>query len=268
MLKILNKIRFSPKSNRMKKMGDVKNAIKQFKKKENKNLYFLLKNRFSWMNEFISIDDTGLEVGAGAGFSKYFINNQNYKICDIENHEHLDLKMIDAQNTGLDSESFNFVIASNMLHHVAFPLKFLNEMHRILKPGGKLIIQEAYCSIIFQIITIIMKHEGFDFTKNVWSGNDEMADSDDAWAGNIAVPHLIFDDKNKFYKEFHSKFKIKHEKIYECLIFLNSGGVSSKTFYLPLNNFFLKIVDYLDKILVFLFPKVFGLGRQIVLEKI
>ena len=27
----------------MKKMGDVKNAINQFKKGENKNLYFLLK---------------------------------------------------------------------------------------------------------------------------------------------------------------------------------------------------------------------------------
>ena len=268
MLRILNKIRFSSQSNRMKKMGDVKNAISQFKKGDNKNLYFLLKNRFSWMNKFISIDDIGLEVGAGAGFSKNFINNKNFKICDIENHEHLDLKMIDAQNTRLESENLDFVIASNMLHHVAFPLKFLNEMHRILKPGGKLIIQEAYCSIIFQLITIVMKHEGFDFTKNVWSGKEEMADSDDAWAGNIAVPHLIFDDRKRFYEKFQSKFKIKHEKIYECLIFLNSGGVSSKTFYLPLNSFFLKIVNYVDKILVFLFPKIFGMGRQIVLEKV
>ena len=110
------------------------------------------------MNKFISIDDIGLEVGAGAGFSKNFINNKNFKICDIESHDHLDLKMIDAQNTGFDTGNLDFVIASNMLHHVAFPLKFLNEMHRILKPGGKLIIQEAYCSIIFQIITIIMRH--------------------------------------------------------------------------------------------------------------
>ena len=34
MLRILNKIRFSSQSNRMKKMGDVKNAINQFKKGE------------------------------------------------------------------------------------------------------------------------------------------------------------------------------------------------------------------------------------------
>ena len=178
------------------------------------------------------------------------------------------IKKIDAQNTNLDSNSFDFVIASNMLHHVAFPLKFLDEMNRILRPGGRLIIQEAYCSIIFQIITIIMKHEGFDFTKNIWSRKESMTNSEDAWAGNIAIPHLIFDDKKKFSEEFKTKFIIKHEKIYECFIFLNSGGVSSKTFYIPLNTFFLKILKYIDKILIFFLPKIFGMGRQIVLEKI
>ena len=268
MLKIIDKIRFSPNSNRMKKMGDVKNAIAQFQNNKNKNLYFLLKNRFSWMNNFISPDDLGLEVGAGAGFSKNFIANKNFKICDIEQHEHLDLKKIDAQNTGLPNESFNFVIASNMLHHVAYPVKFLNEIYRILKPGGKLIIQEAYCSITFQIITMLMKHEGFDFTKNIWSENEPMSNEKDAWAGNIAVPHLIFDDEEKFKNEFGTKFVIKHQKVYECLLFLNSGGVSSKTFYIPMNNFFLKILDFFDKFIIFLFPKIFGMGRQIVLEKI
>jgi SAM-dependent methyltransferase len=268
MLKIINKIRFTPSSNRMKKMGDVTNAINQFKINKNTNLNFLLKKRFSWMNKFINLDDNGLEVGAGAGFSKHFIKNNNFKICDIENHEHLDLKGIDAQKTNLPDKSYNFVIASNMLHHVAFPIRFLNEMHRILKPGGKLIIQEAYCSVIFQIITILMRHEGFDFTKNIWSENEAMSNNSDAWSGNIAVPHLIFDDKNSFKNKFGSKFLIEHEKIYECLIFLNSGGVSSKTFYIPLNIFFLNIVSYIDKILVYLFPKIFGMGRQIVLKKI
>ena len=32
---------------------------------------------------------------------------------------------------------------------------------------GKLIIFESYCSIFFQIATLLMKHEGFDFTLDV-----------------------------------------------------------------------------------------------------
>ena len=268
MLKIIEKIRFKPESNRMKKIGDVKNAIEAFKIKKNKNLFFLLNNRFSWMKNFIDENEKGLEVGAGAGFSKYFIKNKDFLISDIQNHNHLDLKNIDAQNTKLEKESFDFIIASNMLHHVPFPLKFLNEMHRILKPGGKLIIQEAYCSLIFQLITIIMKHEGFDFTKDVWSDKESMSEIEDAWAGNIAVPHLIFDDKEKFKIKFQNKFSVKHDKIYECIIFLNSGGVTSKTYYLPMNSLFLKFFNLVDKYLVKVFPKIFGMGRQLVLQKL
>tara|TARA_B100000886_G_C20394514_1_gene479739 strand:+ start:684 stop:1490 length:807 start_codon:yes stop_codon:yes gene_type:complete len=268
MIKITKKALFDPKLNRMKMIGDVDNAINEFNKKKNKNLNYLLKNRFSWMKEFISKNDKGLEVGAGGGFSKKYILNKNFKISDLALHEHLDFKNLDAQNTQHDSNSYDFVIAVNMIHHVPYPVKFLNEMYRILKPGGKLIIQEAYCSIIFQIITIIMRHEGFDFTKDVWNDKIPLSDQNDRWSGNIAVPHLIFDDRENFDKKIGNKFKIKHEKFYECLIFLNSGGVTSKTFYIPLSNFLLKFFDLIDSFLVKFFPKIFAMGRQIVLEKV
>ena len=150
-IKLLKKVKFSPKDNRMKKVGNVKNAIKHFK--NNLNLRFLLRNRFRWMNNFINKNDKGIEVGAGAGFSKYFISNKNFKITDLANYAHLDYKNVDAQKTKFSSNSFNFIIAVNMIHHVPFPIKFFYEMNRILKKGGKLIIQEANCSIIFQLIT-------------------------------------------------------------------------------------------------------------------
>ena len=268
MIRIINKVRFDPHTNRMNKTGNIRNAIDSFNQRKNKNLYFLLKKRYEWMKKFIKEDDIGLEVGAGAGFSKEFILNKNFKISDLADNDHLDHKNIDSQNTKLADSSYDFIIASNMVHHVPFPNKFFREMYRLLKPGGKLIIQEAYCSIVFQIITIIMRHEGFDFTKNVWSEKEPMSDTNDIWAGNIAVPHLVFDDQIKFEEKLGSKFKIRHQKIYECLVFLNSGGVSSKTFCIPLNDFFLKLLNILDKILVGLLPKFFGMGRQIILEKI
>ena len=70
MIKLKKVAAFDPNSNRMKVIADVEEAIKEFQKKKNKNLDFLLKNRFSWMKKFISAKDKGLEVGAGAGFSK------------------------------------------------------------------------------------------------------------------------------------------------------------------------------------------------------
>ena len=84
-----------------------------------------------------------------------------------------------------------------MVHHIPYPIKFFREMHKILKKDGKLIIQEAYCSIAFQLITILMRHEGFDFTKDVWSETSPVTDDNDLWAGNIAIPHLVFDEVRK-----------------------------------------------------------------------
>ena len=267
MLKILNKIQFSKEENKMKNIGNVEAAIKLFKESKSKNLKFLLKKRFDWMNEFIKPNDFGVELGSGPGFSKEFIKSKNFKISDLSNHEHLDYKNIDAQNTKFDSETFDFVIASNMIHHIPYPIKFFREVNRILKKGGKLIVFESYCSIAFQLATIIMKHEGFDFTMNVWDEKEPKSDEHDIWAGNIAVPHLIFDNKDDFNKNLGNQFEIKYEKLTECLIFLNSGGVSSKTFYIPMNNFFIKLLDIMDLILTKSFPKIFAMGRRLVLVK-
>jgi ubiquinone/menaquinone biosynthesis C-methylase UbiE len=46
-------------------------------------------------------------------------------------------KQIDAMNIDIASNSFDIVYAANLLHHVN-PEQALREIHRILKPGGKL----------------------------------------------------------------------------------------------------------------------------------
>tara|TARA_B100000614_G_scaffold77789_1_gene69510 strand:+ start:82 stop:840 length:759 start_codon:yes stop_codon:yes gene_type:complete len=251
----------------MKSIADTKIARELYYSSKSKNVKFLLNERFSWMNNFIQDKDTGIEVGSGAGFSKDFIKNKNFKLTDIGEDDHLDFKNIDAQSTGFESESFDYVIASNMIHHIPFPIKFFKEMNRIIKKGGKLIIFESYCSLVFQLATIIMKHEGFDFTLDVWDEKNPKSDEKNAWHGNIAVPHLIFDDKAKFEKNLGKYFKIEYEKLTECFIFLNSGGVTSKTKCIPLNNFFLNLLNKIDRMLVKLFPKIFCMGRRIVLKK-
>ena len=106
MLKVLNKIQFSSNKNRMNSIASTKVAIESFKSSKSKNLKFLLKKRFNWMNKFIKENDKGLEVGSGAGFAKFFIKNKNFKISDFSNDEHLDFKNVDAQNTKFNSYSF------------------------------------------------------------------------------------------------------------------------------------------------------------------
>ena len=268
MIKITKKVEFSKQENRMSSVADTSKARDLYYSSKSLNVKFLLEKRFNWMNNFIKDEDNGIEVGSGAGFLKDFINNKNLKLTDLGNDPHLDFKNIDAQSTGFADNSFDYVIASNMIHHMPFPIKFFKEMNRILKKKGKLIIFESYCSLVFQLITIIMKHEGFDFTVNVWDEEKASSDEHNAWHGNIAVPHLIFDDKIKFNENLGNLFKIDYEKLSECFVFLNSGGVTSKTKFIPMNRFFLNILNIIDSILIKILPNVFCMGRKMVLSKI
>ena len=141
------------------------------------------------------------------------------------------------------------------------------KIFEILKKKGKLIVFESYASVVFQLVTIIMKHEGYDFTLDVWDEDEAKSDVNNAWHGNVAVSHLIFDNKKKFDENLGKLFSIEYEKLTECFIFLNSGGVTSKTFYIPMNRFFLNILHSIDKILIKFFPNLFCMGRRLVLIK-
>ena len=95
-----------------------------------------------------------------------------------------------------------------------------------------------------------------------------MSKEDDVWSGNIAISHLIFDDLEKFNTKFGNKFSIIHQKFFECFVFLNSGGVTSKTKFIPMNRLFLNILYFIDKVLIKFFPNIFCMGRKIVLTKV
>jgi SAM-dependent methyltransferase len=266
-MKIFKKIYFKKSINDTKKIGNVKNTIILFKQNKNRNLHFLIKKRFEWMNNYIVNGEKGLEVGAGAGFSKIFTKNKSILISDFSNDTHLDIKNLDAQNTKLKSKSFDYIIAANMIHHLPYPMKFFKEMNRILKKKGKLIIFEPNCSIILQVIMLITRHEEIDFTKNVWNSKNSCINNNHPWNGNNAIPDLIFDDKIKFNKNLEKRFKIIYEDFSECFTFINSGGVYSKNFYIPLNNFLLNIIFKIENLIIKIFPKIFALGRKIVLTK-
>jgi len=118
------------------------------------------------------------------------------------------------------------------------------------------------------LITFITKHEGFDFTVDIWNAEKSVKTNNDPWDSNQAVAYLLFKNKDIFEKKMNGFFKVIYEDFSEFLVFVNSGGIYSKCFYIPLNYTLLKIANLIDKILVKLFPSVFALGRKIVLEKV
>lgn len=253
--------------NRMSHEGDVTAARTRFLDNKNKNVRYLLERRYQWMNSFIDNSDEGIEVGAGAGVSRSFIRGaRRYQLTDFSKHNWLDVKDVDALNVPFADADFDFVVTSNMIHHVPYPMQFFEEMARILKPGGRLIIQEIHASLLTRLALRLMRHEGYDSKVNVFERDSICTDPDDLWSVNCYIPRLLFDDFKKFHRKV-SDFRCIHHSYSECLLFLNSGGVIAQTKYVPLPKWGLVFIDRLDRLLVRLLPNVFAMQRQIVLEK-
>ena len=254
-------------SNRMGHEGDVSNARKVYLSRNNRNLQTLLKNRFTWMNSFLTPSDQGVEFGAGIGASRDFILANNFILTDFLDSEWLDIKKVDALDSGFSSSSFDFIIASNMIHHLAFPKIFLDECKRVLRPGGKLIIQEIHTSFLMRLILRLMRHEGFDETINVFDGTKPCNQPGDPWSANCSIPKILFNSHEEFQRQY-PEWRVIHDRKVEFLQFLNSGGVVAKTRFIPLNSCFLRIQEVIDSLLCRLAPNLFALQREIVVEKI
>lgn len=54
-------------------------------------------------------------------------------------------QVMDAENLEFQDAMFDTVSLSYTIHHLVHPIRVLQEMHRVLKPGGYLLLQEMFC---------------------------------------------------------------------------------------------------------------------------
>ncbi len=249
----------------MRDVGDLEKNRDYYLRTRFPNLNFLFEKRFNWMNDYIGETDEVLEVGCGVGVTKLFVNKGNITLSDVVAHPWVD-RQEDALKLSYGDESIDVLIANNMTHHLAQPLKFFQEAYRVLKKGGRILIQEVNCSFLLQRLLRFMHIEDFNFNVDVFDINNICTNPQNPWDGNNAIPNLLFDDVCKFEKSV-PYFKVVEQKYSECFIYIFSGGISGKTFTIPLPYPALNIIDGIDNILVSTLPMVFALQRRVVLEK-
>lgn len=241
-------------------------ARADFLKNRPRNLEFLFKKRFEWMNEYTDGKSLVVDLGSGLGFSREFIKNPKLVLTDINDYPWID-QHVDALNLPFEDGSVDVFICSHVIHHLAYPMVFFENIHRKLSPGGYVLVQELEISLAFKVLLRLMKSEGWNTTVDVFNRSEQCTEYDkDPWSANCAIPHLLFSSPEKFEREIKG-LKIVRNELTEFLIFPLSGGVLVKVPVPTLPLFLLKAIDMLDSVLVFLFPGLFALGRRVVLQK-
>jgi ubiquinone/menaquinone biosynthesis C-methylase UbiE len=104
----------------------------------------------------VSRGQIAADVGAGTGFITEILLEKGLRVIAIDESDEmlarikkklgssdgLECRQGEAENLPLDNSSVDHVFANMYLHHVESPPAAIQEMVRILKPGGKLVISD------------------------------------------------------------------------------------------------------------------------------
>ena len=249
----------------MQNEGGLSKAREDFCTGSNKNLDHLLRQRLSWMAKHVNSNMKGVEFGAGIGALKFYLPNLNILSTDLVQNEWLDRTGIDATQSGFRDNEFDYIILNQVLHHLRRPDEFFAEAKRILKPGGKILIQDPYSSFFLKLALIIMRHEGYDDRINLERPGASFCDSDEPWTANCSTAQLLFESKSG--ENFYPDFRIVFAQKTEFLTFANSGGVTAKTSYVRLPKIGLNALTKVDSLLCSILPGIFAMQIRVVLEK-
>lgn len=105
-----------------------------------------------------------LEVGCGVGDFSLYLSQQGADVTAVDfssqaielairkakaQNREVDFRVADAQNLPFENDSFDLIVSCECLEHIPAPQLALNEMYRVLKPSGRLILTtENYSNAI------------------------------------------------------------------------------------------------------------------------
>jgi SAM-dependent methyltransferase len=100
---------------------------------------------FQHLSEFASglKDELVLDVGAGMRQYQGLFARERYQSCDMEEGFHADQRhdfLANIYDIPQPDQTYDVVLMLQVLEHLEFPLDGLNEVNRILKPGGRLFL--------------------------------------------------------------------------------------------------------------------------------
>jgi SAM-dependent methyltransferase len=178
-----------------------------------------------------------LELGGGSGnFKEYFHAHHAGRgtliASDVVPTVHCDLAA-DAQQLPFPDGSLDNIVMQDVLHHIPYPLRFLAEAQRTLRPGGRIVMTEPYISPFSRLVFKLAHPEPVVMSARIFSEVGTPAGPDPsplrgqgAFGSNQATPTLLFcRDRPQFERRF-PRLIIRHRLLCSLLVYPLSGGFS------------------------------------------
>ena len=219
-----------------------------------RDFYSLIANQLSGLAESKIV-----ELGSGLGNIRDVIPN-----CirtDLFPYPWID-QIENAYKLSFEADSLSDLILTDVFHHLKYPGTALNELHRVLRPGGRVIMLEPCISVLGLLIYGVFHQEPIAITKEIeWLAPEGWTpEKIDYYAaqGNAA---RVFVGK-KFRPLLKDWRMVKAIRL-SAIAYVASGGYSKSQLY---PTFMLPVLKGMEKILD-LFPILFATRLLVILEK-
>lgn len=218
----------------------------------------LLKAFYDSFYTFVKAEHTAglwVELGSGAGYIKQFI--PDVKTSDYLNLPDQDMQ-IDATNMPFEKETVSGICMLDVLHHIPDNEAFLREAMRVLKPGGKIVMQEPANTPAGRFIYRNFHHEPFEPNAQDW----KLPPGGPLSMANGALPWIIFSRDHAHFDRLFPELKVVSISYVHPILYLVSGGF---TFRQLVPNFLSGLLIPLDRWLTRF--SALGMFTRIVVEK-
>jgi SAM-dependent methyltransferase len=183
----------------------------------------LYRRWFALLAARLSVPGPTIELGAGIARFNELVPDAI--ATDVEPTPWTD-EVVDAHRMPYGDGSVGNLVLFDVFHHLADPAGFLDEASRVLRPGGRVLIIDPYCSPVSTAAYRAFHHERTDISAEPFAVDDDVADG--PMASNQARTTLVFFRHAEELRRRWPELALVERKRFSFLLYPLSGGFSRR----------------------------------------
>ena len=205
-------------------------------------------NIYEMVAEEIGQSEKILEVGSGAGISNIFLKQSVFR-TDFFAFPHFNVMGgYVMESLPFNAETFDIVLAIDCIHHSKSPINSINELLRVVRKSGKVILVEPYVSYLSYLPYKLLHHESTTWYYKPKIKFDASPEYTDFASGDQGVSKFLL---RKFKKELVTNFSVVKIKYLSPISFFATGG-TTRLIPTPagLIRFLIKLESFIPQIIM------------------
>jgi SAM-dependent methyltransferase len=175
------------------------------------------------VGELSLVDGPTVELGCGIGAFKDFRGQT--VATDVMATPWTDA-VVDAHKLPYEDSSVANLVLIDVLHHLSHPHRFLAEAERVLRPDGRVVMVEPYCSPISTVLYKLFHFERTDLQADAFGA--EAQSKSEPFDSNQALPTLMFWRQPERFRAYHPSLKIARRARFSLVAWPLSGGFTGR----------------------------------------